>query len=139
MPYQATKAAILAVTFYLADEVRGDGVAVNAIMPGHTRASWFDATARAWKERGQVYAYRPVVPEHVVPIVLFHAAQDGRGVTGMLHPVPDWNYDHGCGNYAAWQDHSLPPDLEEQFSQAEAAIPAGRPAMGLNTPAMRRR
>jgi NAD(P)-dependent dehydrogenase (short-subunit alcohol dehydrogenase family) len=139
MPYQATKASVMALTFYLADEVRDDGVAVNAIMPGHTRASWFDATARAWKERGQLYAYRPVVPEHVVPILLFLAGQDGRGVTGMLYPVPDWNHDHGYGNYAAWQDHSLPPDLEEQFSQAEAALPGGRPPMGLNTPAMRRR
>src|SRR5207237_7395450 len=95
MPYQAKQAAVMALTFYLADEVRGDGVAVNAIMPGHTRASWFDATARAWKERGQLYAYRPVIPEHVVPIVLFLAAQDGRSLTGMLYPVPDWHYDHG--------------------------------------------
>jgi NAD(P)-dependent dehydrogenase (short-subunit alcohol dehydrogenase family) len=139
MPYQATKASVMALTFYLADEVRGDGVAVNAIMPGHTRASWFDATARAWKERGQLYAYRPVIPAHVVPILLFLAAQDGRSVTGMLYPVPDWNHDHGYGNYAAWQDHSLPPDLEEQFRQAEAAAPGGRPPMGINTPAMRRR
>ena len=63
MPYQATKAVVMALTFYLGDEVRGQGVAVNAIMPGHTRASWFDTTARAWQERGQVYGFRPVVPE----------------------------------------------------------------------------
>src|SRR5713226_2392854 len=137
MPYQATKASVMALTFYLGDEVRGEGVAVNAIMPGHTRASWFDATARAWQERGQVYAYRPVIPEHVIPITLFLAAQDGQGVTGMLYHVPDWNYDHGYGTYAAWQDHAMPPDLEEQFSQAEAAMPRTRP-MGINTPAMRR-
>jgi NAD(P)-dependent dehydrogenase (short-subunit alcohol dehydrogenase family) len=139
MPYQASKASVMALTFYLADEVRDDGVAVNALMPGHTRASWFDTTARAWKERGQLYSYRPVVPEHIVPIVLFLAGQDGRGVTGMLYPVPDWNHDHGYGNFAAWQDHSLPPDLEEQFSQAEAALRGGRPPMGLNSPAMRGR
>jgi NAD(P)-dependent dehydrogenase (short-subunit alcohol dehydrogenase family) len=138
MPYQATKASVMALTFYLGDEVRGEGVAVNAIMPGHTRASWFDATARAWHERGQVYAYRPVIPEHVIPITLFLAAQDGQGVTGMLYHVPDWNYDHGYGNYAAWQDHGMPPDLEEQFSQAEAAAPRNTRPMGLNTPAMRR-
>ncbi len=138
MPYQATKAAVMALTFYLADEVRDDGVAVNAIMPGHTRASWFDATARAWRERGQVYTYRPVVPAHVLPITLFLAAQDGRGVTGMLYPVPEWNYDHGYGSYAAWQDHSLPPDLEEQFSRAEAATPDTRARIGINSPAMRR-
>ena len=81
------------------------------------------ATARAWLERGQQYSYRPVVPEHVIPILLFLAAQDGRSVTGMLYPVPDWNYDHGYGDYAAWQDHSLPPDMEEMYGKLEAAMP----------------
>ncbi|MGH9298576.1 MAG: SDR family NAD(P)-dependent oxidoreductase, partial [Acidimicrobiales bacterium] len=33
MPYQATKAALTALTFYLAQETRGDGVRVNALMP----------------------------------------------------------------------------------------------------------
>jgi NAD(P)-dependent dehydrogenase (short-subunit alcohol dehydrogenase family) len=138
MPYQSTKAAVMALTFYLGDEVRGQGVAVNAIMPGHTRASWFDDTARAWKERGQVYGFRAVVPEHVIPITLFLATQDGQGVTGMLYPVPDWNYDHGYGKYAEWQDHSMPPDLEEMYSKAEAAGGAVRAGMGVNAPAMRR-
>lgn len=138
MPYQATKAAVMALTFYLGDEVRGEGVAVNAIMPGHTRASWFDATARAWQERGQVYGFRAAVPEHVVPIVLFLAGQDAQGVTGMLYSVPDWNYDHGYGKYAEWVDRLLPPDLEELYSKAEAGAPGGRPATGLSTPATRR-
>ncbi len=138
MPYQATKAAVMALGFYLGDEVRGQGVAVNAVMPGHTRASWFDATARAWQERGQVYGFRPVVPEHIVPISLFLAAQDGNGVTGMLYPVPDWNHDHGYGNYALWADHNLPPDLEEMYRKAESTMTGGRAGMGLSTPAMRR-
>jgi hypothetical protein len=123
MPYQATKAAVVALTFYLGEEVRGEGVAVNAIMPGHTRASWFDATARAYREQGVVYFLRPVVPEHVLPISLFLAAQDGRGVTGRLYYIPDWNYDHGYGDYAAWQDHSLPRDMEEMYGKLEAAMP----------------
>ncbi len=80
MPYQATKAAVMALTFYLAEEVRGDGgVAVNAIMPGHTRASWFDATARAFNEQGIAYFMRPAIPEHLLPISLFLAAQDSAG------------------------------------------------------------
>ena len=139
MPYQATKAAVMALTFYLGDEVRGQGVALNAIMPGHTRASWFDATARAYMEQGQVYAFlRPVVPEHVIPILLFLSAQDARGVTGMLYSVPDWNYDHGYGNYAAWQDHSMPEDLEQIYSNFEKAMASmARPSLGLQTPAMR--
>jgi len=136
MPYQATKAAVMALGFYLGEEVRGQGVAVNAIMPGHTRASWFDATARAWQERGQVYASRPVVPEHVIPITLFLASQDGQGVAGMLYHVPDWNYDHGYGNYATWHDHTLPPDLEEAFARLEAGMP--RVGIALTTPATRR-
>ena len=123
MPYQATKAAVMALTFYLGEEVRNDGVAVNAIMPGHTRASWFDATARAYQDRGMAYFMRPAIPEHVVPIMLFLAAQDGRGVAGRLYYVPDWNYDHGYGNYAAWADRALPPDMEAAYSKVEAALP----------------
>ncbi len=123
MPYQATKAAVMALTFYLAEEVRKEGVAVNAIMPGHTRGAWFDATARAWQKQGMVYFFRPVVPEHLVPMTLFLGAQNGRDVTGRLFYVPDWNYDHGYGDYAAWLDYSLPSDLEEMYSRAEAVMP----------------
>lgn len=123
MPYQATKAAVMALTFYLAEEVWKEGVAVNAIMPGHTRASWFDATAREWRQKGMVYFFRPVVPEHVIPIALFLASQDGKGVAGRLFYVPEWNYDHGFGPYMAWADHSLPEDLEQMYSQLEEAAP----------------
>jgi NAD(P)-dependent dehydrogenase (short-subunit alcohol dehydrogenase family) len=133
MPYQATKAAVTALTFYLAEEVREDGVAVNAFMPGHTRASWFDTTARAFNDLGLVYFMRPVVPEHLLPITLFLAAQDAREVSGRLYHVPEWNYDHGYGTHAAWRDHQLPADMEERYSQLEAATPkwarAGVPAL----------
>ena len=140
MPYQASKAAVMALTFYLGDEIRGEGVAVNAIMPGHTRASWFDATARAWKEKGQVYGFRPVVPEHIIPILLFLGSQDASGVTGMLYSVTDWNYDHGYGHLADWADRTFPADLEEMYQQAEAraAGAGGRAGMGVSTPASRR-
>jgi NAD(P)-dependent dehydrogenase (short-subunit alcohol dehydrogenase family) len=123
MPYQATKAAVMAMTFFLAEEVREDGVAVNALMPGHTRTSWFDATAKGWRDAGMVYFLRPVVPDHVTPLMLLLATQDGRGATGRLFYVPEWNYDHGFGDYAAWQDHQLPADLEEMYQQVEAAQP----------------
>lgn len=123
MPYQATKAAVMALGFYLGEEVRGEGVAVNAIMPGHTRASWFDATARAYQDQGMSYFMRPVVAEHVLPIMLFLAAQDGSGVAGRLYYVPDWNYDHGFGDYAAWLDYALPPDMDAAYRKFEAAMP----------------
>ena len=123
MPYQATKAAVMALTFFLAEEVRADGVAVNALMPGHTRTSWFDATARGWRDAGMVYFLRPVIPDHVTPLTFMLAAQDGRGATGRLFYVPEWNYDHGFGDYAAWQDHELPAELEEMYRKVEAAQP----------------
>ncbi|HEY3118601.1 MAG TPA: SDR family oxidoreductase [Chloroflexota bacterium] len=137
MPYQSTKAAVMALTFYLADEVRSEGVAVNAIMPAHARGSWFDSASRASMERGDGFGQRPEVPEHVVPITLFLASQNAQGVTGMLYSVADWNHDHGYGGYAAWQDHELPPDLEESFSKAEAASRPARGGFGVSTPANR--
>jgi NAD(P)-dependent dehydrogenase (short-subunit alcohol dehydrogenase family) len=123
MPYQATKAAVTALTFYLGEEVYTDGVAVNAIMPGHTRASWFDATARAYQQKGMSYFMRPAVTEHVVPISLFLAGQHGAGVAGRLYSVPDWNFDHGFGKYAEWLDHDLPPDMEAAYARVEAVLP----------------
>lgn len=123
MPYQATKAAVAALGFYLAEEVREDGIAVNAFMPGHTRASWFDTTARAFNDMGIVYFMRPVMSEHVAPISLFLASQDARGTSGRLYQVPEWNFDHGYGDYSAWQDHDLPEDMEEMYSRLEAATP----------------
>jgi 1,1a-dihydroxy-1-hydro-9-fluorenone dehydrogenase len=124
MPYQATKAALATYAFYLAEEVRHDGVAVNSLMPGHTRASWFDDTANAYDHEGKVYFFRPVVSEHVLPITLFLSAQDGRQVTGRLFHVPDWNYDHGYGNSAFWQDHDLPAAVERMYSRLEAVTPS---------------
>lgn len=123
MPYQATKAAVTALTFYLGEEVRGDGVAVNAYMPGHTRASWFDTTARAFNDMGVVYFMRPAVPEHVLPVTLFLAAQDGEGPSGRLYDVAAWNFDHGYGDLAAWQDHELPTDMEATYSRLETVMP----------------
>ena len=123
MPYQASKAAVIALTFYLGEEIRNEGVAVNAYMPQHTRASWFDTTARAYSEAGAVYFMRPTVPEHVLPVTLFLAAQDGRGPSGRLYDVMEWNFDDGYGDLAAWRDHELPPDMEETYSRLEAAMP----------------
>jgi hypothetical protein len=44
-------------------------------------------------------------------------------VTGRLFHVPDWNYDHGFGNYAFWQDHELPDEVEKMYARMEAATP----------------
>jgi NAD(P)-dependent dehydrogenase (short-subunit alcohol dehydrogenase family) len=127
MPYQASKSALTTLTFYLAEELKRSGTAVNAFMPGHTRASWFDDTARAVSREGRIYALRPMAPQHVVPLVLFLAAQasgaSGEPATGRLYHVPDWNYDHGYGGLQAWGDYDLPDDIEEGYRKLEAAMP----------------
>lgn len=124
MPYQATKAAVTVLGFYLGEELRKEGIAVNSVMPGHTRASWFDDTARAYQKGGIVYFNRPVVAEHMVPVTLFLAAQGGQsGVNGRLYSVAEWNYDHGYGDQAAWQDYELPSELDEMYAGLEAARP----------------
>lgn len=126
MPYQATKSALTTVSFYLSQELLPEGIAVNSVMPGHTRASWFDATARDFVEREEaVYFMRPLVAEHMVPITLFLSSQAGARppVTGRLFHVPDWNYEHGYGDYRMWADHDLPEDLERGYQRLEAVLP----------------
>jgi NAD(P)-dependent dehydrogenase (short-subunit alcohol dehydrogenase family) len=126
MPYQATKSALTTASFYLSQELFSEGIAVNSVMPGHTRASWFDATARDFVNREKaVYFMRPLVAGHMLPIILFLSAQAGARppVTGRLYHVPDWNYDHGYGDYWVWGDHDLPEDLERGYRQLEAVLP----------------
>jgi NAD(P)-dependent dehydrogenase (short-subunit alcohol dehydrogenase family) len=125
MPYQASKSALTTLTFYLAEELKNTGVAVNAFMPGHTRASWFDQTARAVSEEGRIYALRPMAPQHVLPLVFFLSSQAGsrEPATGRLYHVPDWNYDHGFGGLQSWGDYDLPADIEDGYRRLEAAMP----------------
>lgn len=133
MPYQATKSALMTAAFYLGQELFSEeGIAVNSIMPGHTRASWFDATARAFLEQrgileqeGGIYFMRPLVSEYMVPIMLFLSAQAGARppVTGRLYHAPDWNYDHGYDDYRVWVDHDIPEEVERGHRKLESALP----------------
>ncbi|MHB8221179.1 MAG: SDR family NAD(P)-dependent oxidoreductase [Acidimicrobiales bacterium] len=126
MPYQATKSALTTAGFYLGQELYSKGVAVNSVMPGHTRASWFDDTAHAFQEKANgTYFMRPLVAEHMVPMVLFLSAQSSARppVTGRLFHVPDWNYDHGYGDYRVWGDRGLPEELEKGYEELEAVLP----------------
>ena len=117
MPYQATKAAVAAMSFYLAEEMKQNNVAVNILIPGHSRGAWFDDTMRARVAAGIHPGIPPVVPEHIVPIARYLACQDGSGITGRMFPVMEWNEEHGFGGYETWADLTMPVDLNEAYSQ----------------------
>lgn len=125
MPYMASKAALATMSFYLADELREHNIAVNTLIPGHTRGSWFDDAVRARAAAGMQPGRRPVVPAHMVPIALYLAGQDGSGVTGKMFDVMQWNEEHGVGGYERWQDTSLPDDIDAVFDAEVVAARRG--------------
>lgn len=107
MPYQSTKAALLTMMFYIADEVKDKNVAVNIVVPGHTRTTGFDEQNLARREMGVASrtAPAPLRPDHMVPLALFLARQTAStGVTGKCFDVVTWNVEHGFGGPQEWQD-----------------------------------
>ena len=107
MPYQSSKAALATMSFYLADEVKDSNVAVNIVVPGHTRTTGFDDQNRARLAAGGKPGPLPVVPEHMVPLVMHLAAQDARSTTGKMFDVMEWNIEHGLGGHERWADTSF--------------------------------
>jgi NAD(P)-dependent dehydrogenase (short-subunit alcohol dehydrogenase family) len=123
VPYQPAKAAILCAMFYLADEVKEHNVAVNVVVPGHTRTTGFDeqnayrrATGAAGgTSRGPI----PLVPEHMVPLVKFLAQQTAStGVTGKCFDVVTWNIEHGQGGVERWADTEAEAGIEAALAAA---------------------
>jgi NAD(P)-dependent dehydrogenase (short-subunit alcohol dehydrogenase family) len=110
MPYMSSKAALATLSFYLADEVKRFNVAVNIIIPGHTRTTGFDEQNRARLEAGGKPGPLPIVPEHVTPLVLNLASQDATGITGRMFDVMQWNIEHGLGGPDKWVDKSFSYD-----------------------------
>ncbi len=109
MPYQSAKAALLTMMFYLGDEVKDRNVAVNILIPGHTRTTGFDEQNAARRAAGQDTT-RPGGPtalraDHIVPLAKFLAAQDAEsGVTGKCFDTMTWNIEHGLGGPKTWAD-----------------------------------
>jgi len=103
MPYMASKAALATMCFYLADEVKAQNVAVNLILPGHTRTTGSDEQTRLRAAMGATNASKMLVPEHVVPLVLYLASQDASQITGKLFDVVQWNLEHGLGRRERWE------------------------------------
>jgi NAD(P)-dependent dehydrogenase (short-subunit alcohol dehydrogenase family) len=79
--YAASKAGVHALTQALAEELKGDGVTVNAVLPSiidtpTNRKDMPDADFSAW-----------VAPEHLASVILFLASEAAGAVTGALAPV----------------------------------------------------
>jgi 1,1a-dihydroxy-1-hydro-9-fluorenone dehydrogenase len=110
MPYMSSKAALATLSFYLADEMLEHNVAVNIVIPGHTRTTGFDEQNRARLALGARRGPIPVVPEHIVPLVMHLAVQDASGITGRMFDVLKWNVEHGLGGQDVWADKSFSYD-----------------------------
>jgi hypothetical protein len=52
---------------------------------------------------GATNALKMLVPEHVVPLVLYLASQDASQITGKLFDVVQWNLEHGLGGRERWE------------------------------------
>jgi NAD(P)-dependent dehydrogenase (short-subunit alcohol dehydrogenase family) len=110
MPYQSAKAALVTMTLYLANELKGSNIAANVLLPGHTASTGSDeqeairSEMRARAAAPGTNPYRPmrVRPEHVVPLALFLADQDAEGVTGQVISTTKWNEEHGFGGPDEW-------------------------------------
>jgi NAD(P)-dependent dehydrogenase (short-subunit alcohol dehydrogenase family) len=79
--YAASKAGVHSLTQALAEELKGDGVTVNAVLP-----SIIDTVAnRADMPKADFASW--VRPEELAAVMLFLASPEASGVTGALIPV----------------------------------------------------
>lgn len=79
--YAASKAGVHRLTEALAEELKADGVTVNAVLPSiidtpANRADMPNADVSAW-----------VSPQDLASVILFLASEEARAVTGALVPV----------------------------------------------------
>jgi NAD(P)-dependent dehydrogenase (short-subunit alcohol dehydrogenase family) len=102
-PYDASKAALASLTFYLAEEVRAHNIAVNLLFPGATNTTG-SAEIVAGRRAAGIRTPDLLKPEHVVPLAVHLAQQDAAtGETGLAVDALQWNRDHGRGAPAAWR------------------------------------
>jgi NAD(P)-dependent dehydrogenase (short-subunit alcohol dehydrogenase family) len=122
MPYQAAKAGLATMALYLAHELKPHNVAVNVLLPGHTRTTGSDEQEaerlRLTRQEG-LPIRRPVRlrPEHVVPLALHFAEQDASGETGQVIRALEWSEQHGYGGVETW---AYAPDLEAAQTSSPA-------------------
>ncbi len=79
--YAASKSGVHALTQALAEELKGEGITVNAVLPSiidtpQNRADMPKADPAKW-----------VAPADLAAVILFLASEEARAVTGALVPV----------------------------------------------------
>jgi 3-oxoacyl-[acyl-carrier protein] reductase len=84
-PYGASKAAQLGLMRNVALEVAGEGITVNAILPGNVRTPGFEAQSKEWQEQvlGAVPLGRLAEPHDVGWAVRFLASEEAGYITGQ--------------------------------------------------------
>ena len=91
-PYDASKAALTSLSFYLAEEVKGSNVAVNVVFPGATRTTGSHALTEGREALGLRMALLEAA--HVLPVCLMLADADAS-LTGRAYDVVPWNLARG--------------------------------------------
>jgi NAD(P)-dependent dehydrogenase (short-subunit alcohol dehydrogenase family) len=88
-PYDATKAALTSMSFYLADEVKPANVAVNVVFPGATRTTGSDDLTAG---REKLHLDMPLLDtSHVIPACIFLAKERALTTTGRAFDLVTWN------------------------------------------------
>ncbi|WP_136810750.1 SDR family NAD(P)-dependent oxidoreductase [Desulfosediminicola flagellatus] len=83
--YSASKAAIVALSYSLADELRDQGIRVNAICPGLIKTDMLDSSNLVGKNKNIL------LPEDVAGTAVFLASQLSGRITGQIFSVRNSN------------------------------------------------
>lgn len=107
LPYAVTKWGLIGLTKTLSMELGGDGISVNAILPGAVSGDRFDRviagraalSGRSLDEETEIglaaqSIKRVTHPDHVADLALFLTSEAGRMISGQILPI-DGDQQHG--------------------------------------------